>query len=171
MLLFSQKKESSDYPQYLVEMNRKTLSVHNEVSFQVCSFQILLLSINYSLQKNTSIASEIIIFPIQCSWVYILFVMKSFLMEISFSCPLNKSFAGFAFQNAQVFFTINSAPLWYILPLSDLLPVEFHFRIKIRICLMRCGVVGKNLHICGRLFQHFQRRLGSRNWKKVIMRE
>lgn len=67
-----------------------------------------------------------------------------------------------------LFFTTNSSLIWCILPLPALSPVEFHFRIKVGICFLGCGVVGKNLHICGWLFHHFIRWLGSTNWNKKL---
>lgn len=85
------------------------------------------------------------------------FLSPAFQTEVSQGC-----------FSKHVFSTTNSPPLWCILPLPALSPVEFHFRIKIGICFLGRGVVGKNLHICGWLFHHFVRRLGSRNWNKSL---
>lgn len=92
-------------------------------------------------------------------------IPENFLLLTKAISPPNQAPTEYILHNSSTFHSAKSPTLIPIFPLPVLSPVELHFGIKIGVCFLRCEIVGKNLHICVCLFQHFTRWLGSRSWK------
>lgn len=84
-------------------------------------------------------------------------IPENFLLLTKAISPLNKIPTRYLFHYTPIHYTVKSPTLLTIFPLPVFSPVKLHFRIKIGICFLRCGIVGKHMHICVCLFQHFTR--------------